>query len=136
MHDAFDDLTGFVAFAGDQERIARIEKPDPVLDRGAPIADIHRARAPREHLGADGGRFLRTRIIIGDDHDVGVAGGDRPHFRTFARIAGPAAAEHEHDAPRRMRARGAQKHVQAVGSVRIVDENVRAFPRGADMFAM
>ena len=92
-----DDLAGFVALAGDQQHVARLQARD--RRRGSP-----RARSPistragrgGQDRGADRGRIFAARIVVGDDDAVGHLGGDRAHQRPLAGVAVAAAAEH-HD---------------------------------------
>ena len=71
-------------------RAARIASPR------SPIS--LRARRAGQDLGADRGRVLRARIVVGDDGHVGQLGGDLAHQRALAPVPVAAGAEH-HDQP-------------------------------------
>ena len=83
----------------------------------------HRA-APVEHGGADRGRVLGARVVVGDDDDVGAARRGLAHERPLVRVAVAAGAEHD-DQPARSAQRRAARPAAAldrVGLVRVVDE--------------
>ncbi len=101
---AADDLPGFVALAGDQQRVALLQHRR--RRRGSPRARSPISSAPGrggENRGADRGRVLRARIVVGDDDDVGRAGRDLAHDRPLARVAVAAAAEDDDRAGRARR---------------------------------
>src|SRR5262249_4505222 len=64
---ALDDLSGFVALAGDQQRIARLKTLDAFMDSGGAIADLACIGDRPPDRCADGGGILRARIVVGDD---------------------------------------------------------------------
>ena len=82
--------------------------------------------ASAKNGGADRGRLLAARIVVGDDDAVGILSRDAAHDRAFARVAVAAGAEH-HDqfafgiGPQRL-----QRLRQRVRLVRVVDEDRRA----------
>ena len=57
-----------------------------------------------DDLGDDGVAVFAARVVVGDDHEVGSALGDRRHLRTLAAVAFAAAAEHADQPPARVRA--------------------------------
>ena len=48
-----------------------------------------------QHLGADGGRVLGARVVVGDDQQRRPGGRGRAHQRPLAAVAVAAAAEHD-----------------------------------------
>ena len=76
--------------------------------------------------GADLGRLLAARIVVGHDHAVGLLGRDRAHHRALAGIAVAAAAEHDDELPRRIGPQRLQRLGERVGLVGVVDEDRRA----------
>ena len=98
-------------------------------DRRAAVADLARAGAGRKDRGADRGRVLAPRIVVGDDDVVGGGGGDRAHQRPLARIAVAAGAEHQPQPAGNMGSDRGARGGQRVGGVGIVDIDHRAGPR-------
>jgi hypothetical protein len=99
-HDVVaDDLARLMALAGHQQDIAVLEPLDGPGDRLAPASDLDAARTGGHDGGADGGRVLAARIVVGDVDHVGQFGGDRAHLRPLAAIAVAAAAEDHHKPP-------------------------------------
>src|SRR6186713_1267197 len=69
-----DDLAAFVAFAGDQQNVAGLERRNRTVDRLAPIADPRpncSADSPFQDGGADRSWIFAARIIVGDDDAIG-----------------------------------------------------------------
>src|SRR5690606_34096980 len=105
QHLISNDLTGFMALAGDHNNIASAEISDSSLDSLPPVADFpNRAfislGCPGQYGGANCPGLLAARIIVRHDDDVGLGRGDGSHQRTFARIAVATAPEHtNHTAP-------------------------------------
>ena len=94
-----DDLATFMALAGDHQHVAVLEARRSRSRIASPRSAISIAPgAARKDRGADRGRILVARIVVGDDHLVGLLGGDRAHHRPLAGIAIAAGAEH-HDQP-------------------------------------
>ena len=91
MHDAGDDLALFMPLAGDDEDVAFGQEAGGMDDGFPPIGDLDRARGGGEDGGADGGGVFGARVVVGDDGDVGEAGGDLAHLRPFAGVAVTAA---------------------------------------------
>ncbi len=69
-----NDLPGLVALAGDQQRIAGLQRRDPGLDRFGTVADIVGAFRFGQNGGADRVRIFAARIVVGDDDAVGISG--------------------------------------------------------------
>ena len=131
-----DLLAGLVALAGDHDGVAR---PGPA-HRGArsPPAG-RRSRAPRrvprlglragQHRGADRGRVLAARVVVGDDQQLGPRRRRGAHQRALAAVPVAAAAQHDDAAGRGTC--GAQR-VQQRGDrgrlVRVVDDGEERLP--------
>ena len=115
-----------MALAGDQQRIARLKCGDTGADRLVAVADFLGALGSGENGGADRSRILAARIVVGDDHAVGVLCRDRAHQRTLSRVAIAACAEHDDELAFRIRPQRLQCLGQRVRLVRVVDEHRRA----------
>ena len=99
-------LVGLVALAGDHHGVARAA-PSParaaMASRRSTIAWRSAPRPPfiprwiSSRIASGGSR---ARVVGGDDHHVGEAGGDRPHQRALGAVAVAAAAEDGDDAAR------------------------------------
>ena len=126
MGHARDDLTLFMPFSGDDHHIPVTHHFDGGLDGGAAIADLDGVGAAGADLGADGGGIFRTRIVVGDDGDIGQTPGDGAHQRPLAAIPVAAGAEDHDQPPRRMRPQGVQHRLQPVGGVGVVDIDLAA----------
>src|SRR6188474_3014334 len=83
QHGCADDLAGLVALAGNQQHISVAEEPHARPDGLRPIADLTRAGAGGQDLGADGGWRLAPRVVVGNNDVVRIFGGDAPHDRTL-----------------------------------------------------
>ena len=80
---------------------------DGRADGLGPVADLAGAGRRRQDLGADRGRIFAARIVVRDDHQVGLLDGDRAHDRALAPVAVAAAAEHARRAVRGVKGRRA-----------------------------
>ena len=104
MDHAADDLALLVALAGHHQHVAvaqhgRRRRGSPRGGRRSPAGPGAPARiSARMAAGSS-----RARIVVGDDGDVGQAGGDRAHQRPLAAVAVAAGAE-DHDQPAARRA--------------------------------
>ena len=67
-----DDLARFMALAGHDQNIARAKLADGGADRLGAVADLARAGRACQDLGADRGGILGARIVVRDDHHVGL----------------------------------------------------------------
>src|SRR5436305_5348867 len=121
-----DDLPGLVAFAGDQERVARLQGLDRDPDRGSAIADVLGSFGSAQDRGTDRVRIFAAGIVIGDDDIVGILRRDRAHQRTLAGITVTAGAEYHNEPAPGVRPQRLQCFCQRVGLVRVVDEDRRA----------
>ena len=90
-------------------------------DRTLPVADLAPTRTRRQHRGADRGRILAARIVVGDDRHVGEARRGRAHQRPLAAIAIAAGTEHHVQPPLRVRTQRGQQPLQRVRRMRVVD---------------
>ena len=90
QHVVADDLPGLVALAGDQQRVAWAKGIDPAQDGFGPVAHLQSLGAALPHRGADRGRVLAARVVVGDDHEVGRPGRGLPHERALGAV--PASA--------------------------------------------
>ena len=89
-----DDLAGFVAFARDQQDVAALERRNGarIASRRSPISVAPGAAA---RIARGSRRLFAARIVVGDDHAVGLLRGDRAHQRALALIAVAAGAKHD-----------------------------------------
>ena len=71
----------------------------------------------------DQGRVFRARIVIGDNDVVGLVGGDHAHLGALRRVTVAAAAKDHDDPATRVRAGGAQKLVETIGCMRIINQD-------------
>ena len=78
QHLVADDLAGLVALAGDEQHVAGSQRRR--RRRGSPRRGRRSRSRParRRGSGADRGRILGARIVVGDDDAVGVLGRDAP----------------------------------------------------------
>ena len=90
------------------------------------VADLDGARRCGQDRGADRGRLLAARIVVGDDDAVGILVRDAAHDRPFARVAVAAGAEHHDQLAARIRAQRFERFLQRIRLVRIVDKDRRA----------
>src|SRR5262245_24922897 len=121
-----DDLTGLVPLAGDEQRIARLQRRDAGADRLIAVADFLRALCRGKDGGTDRGRVLAARIVVGDDHAVGIFSRYCAHQRPLSRIAVAAGAEHDDELAFRIRPQRLQRFRQRIRLVRVVDKDRRA----------
>src|SRR4051812_13815436 len=91
-----DNLSGLMALAGDEQRIAGLKRGNAGLDGFGTVADISRALGCSEDGSAYRRRIFAARIVVGDDDAVGVFARDRTHQRALAGVTIAAGAEH-HD---------------------------------------
>src|SRR5262245_6321178 len=85
-------LVGFVAFARNQDRVARIGRSQDLVDGPTPIqfdpiAVATRGAKTRFHLRRDFLRRLAARIVAGDDREISQCGRHFPHLRPLAGVA-------------------------------------------------
>src|SRR3954449_11614026 len=117
-------LALLVALPGDHHDVARLGRPDRLLDRGAPVdLDLDARAAALEDLGDDRARVLAARVVGRDDDDVRVLAHDGAHERALGTVAVAAGAEDDDHAPGRERPRRAQHVVERVRGVGVVDEH-------------
>src|SRR5947208_11542066 len=69
-----DDLSGLMSFAGDQERIARLQRGNRGADRFGAVGDLFGAFRSAQDGGANRFRIFAARIVICDDNVVGIFG--------------------------------------------------------------
>src|SRR6185312_4926234 len=65
MSHAGDDLAALMAFAREQEQIARSEQSEAAANRGGAVADLLGAGAGREDGMANRRRILAAGIVVG-----------------------------------------------------------------------
>ena len=116
-----DRLSLLVALARHRQHVAGAETVQRLGDRARPVADLAAAGAGGQHGGADRGRVLAARIVVGDDGDIGKARRGGAHQRALAAIAIAAGAEHHVQPARRVRAQRGQQPLQRVGGMRVID---------------
>ena len=122
-----DDLSGLVALAGDQQRIARLQRRD--RRRGWP----RRGRRSRSRLWR--AARMAARIVAGFSLRglssvtmtlIGVLGRDRAHHRALARRRGRRRRRTHDELALGIRPQRLQRFRQRVGLVRVIDEDRRA----------
>ena len=123
-----------MTLAGDHQRVALFQFRDHRADRQLPVADLARTRRTGKHGLANSRGIFRAGIVVGDDDIIGLARGYLAHDRAFLGVAVAAAAEDHLEASGRVRAHGAQQHVQPVRRVGIVHEDPCPGRRLADQF--
>ena len=106
--------------------IAVAEQARAGADRLGPVADLARAGAAGQDLGADGLGALAAGVVVRDDDVVGKARRDAPHDRPLALVAVAAAAEHAHDPAGREGAQRLERGLQRIRLVRVVDDDEAA----------
>ena len=116
-----DRLRAFVTLAGDHQHVARFEPAHRPVDGRGTGADVPRARTARHHLGANGGRVLAARVVVGDDREIGKARGDFAHDRPLAGVAVAAAAEDDEQPAARVRAQRVQDVFERIGRMGLVE---------------
>ena len=122
-----DDLAGFMAFAGDHQRVARAEHRDRGADRLAAVADLARARRGGENGGADRRRILGARIVVGDDRRRRRRGSRSRPSSAACRRRGRRRSRRRRSAGLRTKGRKRRERLlQRVGLVGVVDEDRRA----------
>ena len=80
-------------------------------------------RAAGQDGGADRGGIFAARIVVGDDHAIGLVGRDRAHQRPLALIAVAAGAEHHDQFALGVRPQRVQRLGQRIRLVRVVDKD-------------
>ena len=112
--------------AGDQQQIARTQQPGGREYRLAAVADFLRLGGGGQDGAADGARILAARIVVGDENQIGQALGDGAHQGPLALVAVAAAAEHQHQPARAMRAQRLERGFERVGGMGVIDDQLRA----------
>jgi len=118
-----NDLPGFVPLAGNQQRVARLQRIHPAQDRFRPVAHLHRAGTPPQHRRPDRCRILAARVVVGDDHHVGMPRRRLPHQHALAGIPVATGADDRHHPPHHMRAQCPQRRGNRVRRVGIVHKH-------------
>ncbi len=126
-----DDLSLFVAFAGNDQNVASTKVFQRRCNRLATAADILRARQigradARHYRIADGGGVFAARVVVGDNDAVGVACGNRAHLRTLAAVTITAAAKDDMQFAMAMRADGVEHGFKPVGCMGVINIDSRA----------
>jgi len=67
-----NDLAGLVALAGNQQRIARLQRSNRGANGLGAVADLPGIFRRRQNGGANGCRIFAARIVVGDDDAVGI----------------------------------------------------------------
>ena len=98
------------------------------------VADLHRAWAAGEDGGADAGRVLRSRVVVGHDGAIRVTRRGFPHQRTLAAIPVAAGAEHHDQAAGGVRAQRGEQPFQRVGGMGVIDIGRRAVGQSGGEF--
>ena len=133
QHGPADVLAGLVSLACHEHHVPLPRQAGGKLDRRGPVRlDDHPAPLPLrdpehslQHLGEDGERVLRARVVAREDRHVREPGRGGAHQRALAAVAVAAAAEHHDQFPARHRAKRAEHRLDRARLVRVVDERVR-----------
>jgi hypothetical protein len=120
-----DDLPGLVALAGDQQRVARPSASTAAQDRLGPVADLVRLGAGGQDRGADRGRVLAARVVVGDIDDIGVPPPRAPISGRLPRSRSPPAPKTTTAGPSHAGA-APQRGGQRIGRMGVIDEDRRA----------
>ena len=110
QHQVADDLALLVALAGDQHDVLRRpprRSPRAIASRRSPISVA--PGAPSSTSRADRGRVLAARIVVGDDHAVGVAAPRPAPISRACRCRGRR--------PRRTRRSAARRHAACSAAI-------------------
>src|SRR5699024_7170825 len=102
-------LPGFMAFAGNQNKIVRRRHTDGKTDRLCPIVDNrHSVRAGKsgQNVRHDLLRVLGSWIVVGYDHHIGTGLCLFGHLRAFATIAIATTSEHTNQPASYVRSQG------------------------------
>src|SRR3546814_16079629 len=102
-HTSPDDLSLLMPFAGEEEDVAGPQLRDGGGDRRRPVADFLRTRTGRQDSPSNRGGIFGPRIVVRDDHLVGMLGGNATHDWALSGTAIPAA--HQAPSPTDPRAR-------------------------------
>src|SRR5436309_5910442 len=124
----FEFLVGLMALARDQHRVAgpghtqnSVDGPFAVqLDAVSVAANPAKAFVDRRR---DFFRRFPARIVARDEREIGQLGGNRAHFRTFARITISAATKRQQQPAGSDFAESVQHVAQRVVGMRVIDEH-------------
>ncbi len=116
--------------AGDQHHVLRGRLEHRSLYRAAPVGLAPRlaAHAARDRSD-DAHRILAARVVGGDQHAIGTAGGGGAHQRALRWIAIAAGAENHDEAAAALRGERTQRvehFLERIGCVRVIDDHERA----------
>ena len=135
-HVLADDLVGFVALAGDEEKVARAGPIECGSDGGVPVRHHSTALQVGPHsadagddLLDDGRWILAPRVVRGHPQPVGEPRGDPAHDGALPPIPVAAAAEDDAQAAAGELSRGREHALQGVGSMGVVHHDEKRLPR-------
>ncbi|CFB88229.1 Uncharacterised protein [Mycobacterium tuberculosis] len=120
-----------MAFAGDEHHVAGARPGNRVPDRVPPVCDLDDLGItadfgrPSQDFAADRRGIFVTRVVVGDDHQVGQLRGYPAHRGPLARVTIAAGAEHHRQPAVRVR-QGGQHRPQRFRFVRVVDQREKA----------
>ena len=124
LDDAADILALLVTLAGDQHHVSGLGEADRALDRRAPVGiDLDAGAGALEDVLDDGERALGAWVVGGHDRDVRELGRDASHERTLAPVAVATCAEHDEHPPLGEVPRRAERRLEGIRRVGIVDEH-------------
>jgi len=123
MRLAADDLTGFVPFAGDYQKVAWAGIGDCGCDRFAAVADLYSVRGGGKDRAPDLCWRLVSRVVVCHVNPVRQAGRCPSHQRALAGIAVAAAAKQGDKPPRRMRTQCREDSSERIRRVGIIDDD-------------
>ena len=129
------DLVILVPLARDDDDVVLFGERHGAHNRRAAVGDLFMALVADllKHadldLIEDARGIFRARIVRGHEYDIGKRRRDASHDRALRAVAVAAAAEHREDASRRNLPRRIQDVLQAVGRMRIVDDDGERLPR-------
>ena len=117
----------FVSFARDQYNVSRLGELDRAVNRLRAIDNFFVAIRAKTFfdLGDDRVRIFFARIIRGDDGVIGKSDLPSRHQRALLAVAIAPAAKNNNQASRLKFAQGFDHIRKRVGSVRIIDENLK-----------
>ena len=119
-------LVGFVAFAGDQNDVARLRQLDGARDRFRAIGNflvVIRAKTLFD-FGDDRVGIFFPRIVRSDDAVIGILIDHAAHERALLPVAIAAATENDDETPRRKFAQRLEDIEQRIVRVRVIDKDL------------
>ena len=129
------DLVVLMPLARDDDAVLLLGKQDGATDRLAAVGDplmtlvANLFEHADLHFREDALGIFRARVVRRHEHDIGKPRRNAPHDRALRAVAVAAAAEHREDTSRRDFARCAKDVLQAIGRMRIIDDDGKILSR-------